>query len=209
MKNKQYFYLVAVSTDVETYVVPNKITLQENEAVKYGRRLATSILNDGSNNKVRLYRQPITRNGVIEFLMELKPYDNNSKTSRFGNYDKSNTDNRYLVHWISKSGMEPTLVSGKNEFDALNKFGYDLNTLIAVDWIEQIKSEDFIETPCGKISIIKGKQIGALIQPHKVLNNNLWCTGISFMDGTSERFYYDIEKQAKIDWEYLKEYLFK
>lgn len=209
MKNKQYFYLVAISTNKapETYVVPNKITLQEYEAVKYGRKLATSIQNDGLDNKVRLYRQLIARNGNIEFLRELNPFKVDLKPQKFGNYDKSNKDNRYIIHWRSESsGMKPTLISGKDEADAVNKAGYGAGALGAVDWIEKLNSKDFIETPCGRIYILKGKQVGGLIQPRKATIGG-WITGISFCEGDQYETYIT-EEQVQIDWEYLKKVLF-
>lgn len=67
----QYFYLVSVNYDESTS--PLKIFLQEREAIKWGRREATKLADDG-NYEVTLSRQPITRNGEIEFVRTLEPY---------------------------------------------------------------------------------------------------------------------------------------
>lgn len=67
----QYFYLVSVNYDESTS--PLKIFLQEREAIRWGRREATKLADDG-NYEVVLSRQPITRNGEIEFVKTLKPY---------------------------------------------------------------------------------------------------------------------------------------
>jgi len=67
----QYFYLVSVNYDESTS--PLKIFLQEKEAIRWGRREATKLADDG-NYEVVLSRQPITRKGEIEFVKTLEPY---------------------------------------------------------------------------------------------------------------------------------------
>ena len=67
----QYFYLVSVNYDESTS--PLKIFLQEREAIRWGRREATKLADDG-NYEVTLSRQPITRNGEIELVKTLEPY---------------------------------------------------------------------------------------------------------------------------------------
>lgn len=64
---KQCFYLVA-SIDCNLQVHPEKIFLQEFEAIKYGRVLASKKEN------VILYKQEITRSAKIEFVQTLSPY---------------------------------------------------------------------------------------------------------------------------------------
>lgn len=68
---KQYFYLVVHVFNEKMEV--NKIFLQEYDAIKFGRRIATI----NSEYKVWLYRQSITRNGVLTPVKQLKPYENN------------------------------------------------------------------------------------------------------------------------------------
>lgn len=52
-------------------LVPDKIFLQEYQAVKYGRKLATSNL----DLIVRLYKQEITTQGILQFHKQLEPYE--------------------------------------------------------------------------------------------------------------------------------------
>lgn len=68
--NKQYFYLVAFQYS-GSVLIPDKIFLQEYQAVKYGRKLATS----NPNTTVSLYKQEITTNGVLLKVKQLKPYE--------------------------------------------------------------------------------------------------------------------------------------
>lgn len=67
----QYFYLVVVHFDGSTY--PQKIFLQEKQAVKYGRRLASKLQFSGCC-EVFLYKQPITATGELETVRELPPF---------------------------------------------------------------------------------------------------------------------------------------
>lgn len=70
--NRQYFYLVCESYDEATY--PRKIFLQESEAIRYGKRLATQARKAGFNSDFYLYMQEITRNGRLHLVCHLEPY---------------------------------------------------------------------------------------------------------------------------------------
>lgn len=67
---KQYFYFIAFQYG-HSVLIPEKIFLQEYQAVKYGRKLATSK----PNTKVFLYKQEITTNGVLLKVKQLEPYE--------------------------------------------------------------------------------------------------------------------------------------
>ena len=67
----QYFYLIAVNYDESTY--PQKIFLQEKQAIKYGRRLASKLQFEGCY-EVTLYKQPITTKGELEKVQTLLPF---------------------------------------------------------------------------------------------------------------------------------------
>lgn len=71
---RQYFYLVAHRYDECTY--PDKIFLQEHEAIRWGRKEATRILQEtqDSNYEYILYKQEITRTGELHPVKSLKPY---------------------------------------------------------------------------------------------------------------------------------------
>ncbi len=71
---RQFFYLVCFSYDEST--TPKKIFLQKNEAITWGRRQATKLLKIDSNYTVSLYKQEIARTSVLEFVKDLKPYEN-------------------------------------------------------------------------------------------------------------------------------------
>lgn len=58
----QYFYLIMSEN------VPVKISLQEREAIKFGRVLA-------KEKESSLYRQAITKTGKPEFVKSLEPYE--------------------------------------------------------------------------------------------------------------------------------------
>ena len=66
----QYVYIVCISREPYIY----KVCLQEKDAIKHGRRLATKFLIEGFDAKVLLYRQSITRNGEVEFCKTLMPF---------------------------------------------------------------------------------------------------------------------------------------
>lgn len=65
---KQFFYLVG--HDVLGDFVPDKIFLQEHDAIKWGRRRALQDL----DSRYKLYKQEITRTSELEFAENLRPY---------------------------------------------------------------------------------------------------------------------------------------
>lgn len=65
---KQYFYLVG--HDILGDFVPDKIFLQEHEALRWGRKLATK----NPDYSVKLYKQEITRTGTLKFVKQLKAF---------------------------------------------------------------------------------------------------------------------------------------
>ena len=65
---KQYFYLVG--HDILGDFVPDKIFLQEHDAIKWGRRQALQDL----DSRYKLYKQEITRTSKLEFAENLRPY---------------------------------------------------------------------------------------------------------------------------------------
>lgn len=65
---KQYFYLVGHEFSGD--FVPDKIFLQERDAIKWGRSRATQKL----DARFVLYRQEITRTGRVDFVEYLYPY---------------------------------------------------------------------------------------------------------------------------------------
>ena len=70
---RQYFYLVVVNYDEET--CPQKIFLQEYEAIAYGRGKATEAVNEGRlMEEYVLFRQEINRNGILIRVGTLEPY---------------------------------------------------------------------------------------------------------------------------------------
>lgn len=70
----QYYYLVCTNFDETT--APRKIFLQEQQAITWGRRLATRLAKDDfyANFDVALYKQPITRSGELTLVKNLAPY---------------------------------------------------------------------------------------------------------------------------------------
>lgn len=71
---RQFFYLVCFSYDEST--TPKKVFLQKNEAITWGRRQATKLYKTDCNYRVSLYKQEIARTSVLEFVKDLKPYEN-------------------------------------------------------------------------------------------------------------------------------------
>ena len=71
---RQYFYLVVARYDESCY--PQKVFLQEHEAIQWGRREAAKslMLTADPNTQYELYRQEITRNGTLERVKYLPPY---------------------------------------------------------------------------------------------------------------------------------------
>ena len=70
---RQFFFLVCTEYDEST--TPNKITLNELEAVRYGRRLATKFAADSPSTQVGLYKQEIARTATITRIKTLEPYE--------------------------------------------------------------------------------------------------------------------------------------
>ena len=66
---RQYFYLVGHDITGDDFVA-DKIFLQEHDALRWGRRLATK----NSDYNVKLYKQEITRTGKLEFVKQLKAF---------------------------------------------------------------------------------------------------------------------------------------
>ena len=71
---RQYFYLVIAKYDESCY--PQKVFLQKHEAIQWGRREATKslLLTADTNTQYELYRQEITRTGLMERVKYLPPY---------------------------------------------------------------------------------------------------------------------------------------
>ena len=68
-----YFYLVVAELDESTYV--KKIFLNKQNAIRYGRRLATKFSKvDRDFVSFALYQQPITANGELHYVQALEPY---------------------------------------------------------------------------------------------------------------------------------------
>lgn len=66
---RQYFYLVGHDIVGDDFVA-DKIFLQEHEALRWGRKLATK----NPDYSVRLYKQEITRTGKLEFVKPLRAF---------------------------------------------------------------------------------------------------------------------------------------
>lgn len=66
---RQYFYLVGHDITGDDFVA-DKIFLQEHEALRWGRKLATK----NPDYSVKLYKQEITRTGKLEFVKQLKAF---------------------------------------------------------------------------------------------------------------------------------------
>ena len=64
----QSFYLV--THIVEDRVIQDKIFLQEHDAIRYGKTLATAH----PNYTVNLYKQEITRIATVKYVKQLTPY---------------------------------------------------------------------------------------------------------------------------------------
>lgn len=71
---RQYFYLVVARYDESCY--PQKIFLQEREAIQWGRREATKnlLMTADPNTQYELYRQEINRTDTLERGKILPPY---------------------------------------------------------------------------------------------------------------------------------------
>ena len=64
----QSFYLV--THIVEDRVIQDKIFLQEHDAIRYGKTLATAH----PDYTVNLYKQEITRIATVKYVKQLTPY---------------------------------------------------------------------------------------------------------------------------------------
>lgn len=67
---KQCFYIIAyyLSDDSDLNIL--KVFLQEDQAIKYGRKFATKY----RNTNVNLYKQLIATTATVEFVRILKPF---------------------------------------------------------------------------------------------------------------------------------------
>ena len=71
---RQFFFLVVCNYDECTF--PEKIFLQEHEAVKWGRKEATRVLKEGFYNyEFVLYKQEIARTATLKRVKTLEPYE--------------------------------------------------------------------------------------------------------------------------------------
>lgn len=66
---RQYFYLVGHDITGDDFIA-DKIFLQEHEALRWGKRLATN----NPDYSVNLYKQEITRTGKLVFVKQLKAF---------------------------------------------------------------------------------------------------------------------------------------
>lgn len=66
---RQYFYLIAHVID-DSILIPDKIFLQEHDAIKWGKVLATKI----PEYLVYLYKQEISRTSTLKCIKQLLPY---------------------------------------------------------------------------------------------------------------------------------------
>lgn len=201
---KQYFYLIvrkSIKSDGVS-MAPEKITLQSKEAIRYGRRLATVLKRDpenkGTKYEVRLYRQLIAKNGLMEFIDVLKPFDDNSAELK----SEAPKDNTYLVHW--RLDLTPTIVKGETIAIALEKSGYGGKSIIDISKIENIEEEDYIETPNHEFFLLKNKKVKSIITPRKVNDDgSMWLTGIEFKDEPSQIKFYKTEELCRLDHGFL------
>lgn len=199
---KQYFYLIVIKS-VNSGVVkmtPEKITTQIRDAIKYGRKLATVLMRDPKNEgtlyEIRLYRQLIARSGLMEFIDVLKPFEEDSPESK-----KSN-NNVYLVHW--RSDLTTTLIEGETKAIALNKAGYGGGAIFAMDYIEHLKEEDYIETPNHELFLLKNMKVRSIMVPRKFNDvSSMWLTGIDFKDEPSQIKFYKTKELCMSDYEFL------
>ena len=65
---RQFFYLV--THVVEDIVIPDKIFLQEHDAIRWGKTLATAH----PDYTVNLYKQEIARIATLKYVKQLTPY---------------------------------------------------------------------------------------------------------------------------------------
>ena len=67
---KQCFYIIAYYLSDDSDLNIQKVFLQEDQAIKYGRKFATKY----RNTNVNLYKQLIATTATVEFVKVLKPY---------------------------------------------------------------------------------------------------------------------------------------
>ena len=67
---KQCFYIIAYYLHDDSDLNLQKIFLQEDQAIKYGRTFATKY----RNTNVNLYKQLIATTATVEFVKVLKPF---------------------------------------------------------------------------------------------------------------------------------------
>lgn len=67
---KQCFYIIAYYLSDDSDLNIQKVFLQEDQAVKYGRKFATKY----RNTNVNLYKQLIATTATVEFVRILKPF---------------------------------------------------------------------------------------------------------------------------------------
>ena len=67
---KQCFYIIAYYLSDDNDLNIQKVFLQEDKAVKYGRKFATKY----RNTNVNLYKQLIATTATVEFVKVLKPF---------------------------------------------------------------------------------------------------------------------------------------
>ena len=67
---KQCFYIIAYYLSDDSDLNIQKVFLQEDQAIKYGRKFATKY----RNTNVNLYKQLIATTATVEFVRVLKPF---------------------------------------------------------------------------------------------------------------------------------------
>ncbi len=72
----QYFYIVAHTTADDNQII-DKVFLQERDAIKWGRTLASR----NSSYSVSLYKQEIARTAIVKFVKQLEKYSMPIKNS--------------------------------------------------------------------------------------------------------------------------------
>lgn len=79
---RQYFYIVAHTIVGDDQVI-DKVFLQEHDAIRWGRTLASKY----SDYSVALYKQEIARTATVKFVKQLKEYPK-IKLDIIENYDR-------------------------------------------------------------------------------------------------------------------------
>lgn len=81
---RQYFYVICHCCVGDDFNV-DKVFLQEYEAIKWGRRLATKM----PEYSVYLYKQEITRTATLKFSKHLQPYSKEQCESPHSSRDRA------------------------------------------------------------------------------------------------------------------------